>query len=111
LKTLNTQLFLSDSSKYKKNNILLIDDSIEKNILNDIGNVVFLKSWKHTIKNSLTYAYLSREPGPWLEKLYKRGEGQVPEYVNENRLHVNPLVLGDTLYDYVMDGVKTVVKL
>ena len=64
---------MSDNSKYKKNNILLIDNSIEKNILNNTENVVFLKSWKHTIKNSLTCAYLSRQLGPWLEKLYKKG--------------------------------------
>jgi hypothetical protein len=89
----------------------IICSYLEKNILINIGNAVFLKSWKHTVKNSSTNAYLSRELGPWLEKLHKEGKGQVPEYVNNDQLGVNPLVPRDTLYDYIMEELQKVVKL
>jgi hypothetical protein len=61
---MSTQLFLEDASRYKKNNTILIDDSPEKNIFNDTGNVVFLKSWKYTVRNSLSDAYLTSELRP-----------------------------------------------
>ena len=58
LKTMSSHLFLGEDSSYKENNTILINDSLEKNILNNIGNVVFLKSWKHIARNSLTNVYL-----------------------------------------------------
>jgi hypothetical protein len=61
LKTMSVQLFLGDASRYKKNNTILIDDSPEKSILNDTGNAVFLKSWKHNVRNSANNAYLTTE--------------------------------------------------
>jgi hypothetical protein len=67
---MSAHLFLGDASKYKKNNTILFDDSPEKSILNDAGNVVFLKSWKHTMRNSASDAYLTTELGPWLERLH-----------------------------------------
>ena len=89
----------------------IICSCLEKNILINIGNAMFLKSWKHAIKNSSTDAYLSRELGLWLKKLHKEGKGQVPEYVNNDQLGVNLLVPRDILYDYVMDKLQKVVKL
>jgi hypothetical protein len=82
LKTVSVQLFLGDASKYKENNTILINDSPEKSILNDIWNAVFLKSWKHNIRNSASDAYLTAELGPWLERLYKEGQGEVLRFVN-----------------------------
>jgi hypothetical protein len=46
---------------------------------------------------------LTAELGPWLERLHKEGQGEVPRFVNSNWLGVNPLVPGDALYDLVMD--------
>jgi hypothetical protein len=106
LKTISTHLFLGEASRYKKNNTILIDDSPEKSILNDTGNVVFLKSWKHTVRNSASDGYLTTDLGPWLEKLHKERRGEVPGFVNSNRLGVNPLVPGDVLYDLVMDKLR-----
>jgi hypothetical protein len=73
LKTMSAHLFLGGASEYKKNNTILIDDSPVQSILNDTGNVVFLKSWKHNIRNSTSDAYLTAELGPWLERLHKEG--------------------------------------
>jgi hypothetical protein len=70
---------------------------------------VFLKSLKYSV-NSSTDAYLSLELGPWLVKLHKKGKRQVPEYMNKDRLGVNPLVHGDFLYNYIMDELKKVAK-
>jgi hypothetical protein len=106
LKTMSAHLFLGEASRYNKNNTILIDDSPEKSILNDVGNAVFLKSWKHTVKNSASDAYLTIDVGPWLERLHKEGHGEVPTFVKNNRLGVNPLVSGDVLYDLVMDELR-----
>ena len=103
LKTISVHLILGEASRYNKNNTTLIDDSPEKSILNDVGNVVFFKSWKHIVKNSASDAYLTTDVGPWLERLHKEGHGEVSTFVNSNRLGVNPLVPGDVLYDLVMD--------
>ena len=106
LKTMSTHLFLGEASRYKKNNTILIDDSLEKSILNNTGNVVFLKSWKHIMRNSTRDGYLTTDLGPWLERLHKEGRGEVPRFVNNNHLGVNPLVPGDVLYDLVMDELR-----
>jgi hypothetical protein len=106
LKTMSSHLFLGDASRYNENNTILIDDSPKKSILNNTGNVVFLKSWKHTVKNCLTDNYLFTELAPWLERLHTKRQEEVAQFVNNNRLGVNPLVPGDTLYDLVMDGLK-----
>jgi hypothetical protein len=109
LKTMSSHLFLGDASRYKENNTILIDDSPEKNILNNTWNVVFLKSWKHTVKNCLSDNYLCTELAPWLERLHREGQGEVAQFVNKNHLGVNLLVPGDTLYELVMDGLKKTV--
>jgi hypothetical protein len=109
LKTMSSHLFLGDASRYKENNTILIDDSPEKSILNNRGNVVFLKSWKHTVKNCSSDNYLCTELAPWLERLHRERQGEVAQFVNKNRLGVNPLVPGDTLYELVMDGLKKTV--
>jgi hypothetical protein len=106
LKTMSAYLFLGEASRYNKNNTILIDDSLEKSILNDAGNAVFLKSWKHTVKNSTSDAYLTTDIGPCLERLHKEGHGEVPMFVNSNRLGVNLLVPGDVLYDLIMDELR-----
>jgi hypothetical protein len=106
LKTMSAHLFLGEASRYKTNNTILIDDSPEKSILNNTKNVVFLKSWKHTVRNSASDAYLTTELGPWLERFHKEGHGEVPGFVNSNQLGVNPLVPGDVLYDLVMDKLR-----
>ena len=100
---MSTHIFLEDASRYKKNNTILIDNSPKKSILNDARNVVFLKSWKHTMKNFVSDAYLTIELGPWIERLHKEGHSEVPRFVNSNQLDVNPLILDDVLYDLVMD--------
>jgi hypothetical protein len=106
LKTMSTHLFLGEASRYKKKNTILIDDSPEKSILNDTWNAIFLKSWKHTVRNSTSDGFLTIDLGPWLERLHKEGRGEVPGFVNSNRLGVNPLVPGDVLYDLVMDELR-----
>jgi hypothetical protein len=106
LKTMSSHLFLGEAFRYKEKNTILIDDSPEKSILNNTGNAVFLKSWKHTARNSSSDVYLYNELAPWLERLHKEGQGEVAQFVNNNRLGVNPLVPGDTLYELVMDGLK-----
>jgi hypothetical protein len=111
LKTLNTRLFLDNGCKYTNENTILIDDSPEKSILNDTWNAIFLKSWKHILRNASADDYLTWELGPWLEKLHRGGNGQVLEYVNENQLGVQPLVKGDRLFDYVMDGLSKIGKI
>jgi hypothetical protein len=109
LKTMSSHLFVGDASRYKENNTVLIDDSPEKSILNNTGNAIFLKSWKHTVRNCLSDSYLCTELAPWLERLHKERQGEVAQFVNNNRLGVNLLVPSDILYDLVMDRLKKTV--
>jgi hypothetical protein len=109
LKIMSSHLFLGDASRYKENNTILIDDSPEKSILKNTGNVVFLKSWKHIVKNCSSNYYLCTELAPWLERLHTEGQEEVAEFVNNNRLGINPLVPGDTLYELIMDRLKKIV--
>jgi hypothetical protein len=111
LKTLNTRFFLDYGCRYTNDNTILIDDSPEKSILNDTWNAIFLKSWKHILRNASVDEYLTRELGPWLEKLHREGNGKVPKYVNGNRLGVQPLAKDDCLFYYVMDGLSKVGKI
>jgi hypothetical protein len=57
LKTLNTRLFLDNGCRYTNDNTILINYSLEKSILNNRGNAIFLKSWKHTLRNASTDDY------------------------------------------------------
>jgi hypothetical protein len=41
LKILRSQLLFNFGDRYKQENILLIDDILEKSILNNLGNAVF----------------------------------------------------------------------
>jgi hypothetical protein len=95
--------FLSNGSLYNYNNILFINNFLEKSILNDIGNAVFLKSWEHIVKNAFANDIIFELLGPWLEKLHREGQGQLGHYGESCQLCVMPLVPDDTLYDYVMD--------
>ena len=47
LKTLSKDLFTKFNGKFKKNNTIIIDDSLVKHILNDSKNVLFPVSWLH----------------------------------------------------------------
>jgi hypothetical protein len=81
LKTMSSYLFLREAFRYKENNTILIDDSPEKSILNYTGNAIFLKSWKHTVRNCLSDSYLCTELAPWLERLHKERQGEVAQFV------------------------------
>ena len=107
LKTMSSHLFLRKASRYKENNTTLIDDSLEKSILNNIGSAIFLKPWKHIVKNCSSDNYLWAEVVLWLERLHTEGWGEVAQFVNRNYLGVNPLVPSDILYELVMNGLKT----
>ena len=44
LKTLRNALFNKEDGKYTLHHTILIDDNLERNIFNHIGNVIFLNS-------------------------------------------------------------------
>ena len=65
LKTLENVLFGKEDGKYMIDYIVLIDDSLEKSILNYTGNAIFLDSWNMDENDS----YLNLELQPWLRTL------------------------------------------
>ena len=65
LKTLENALFGKEDGKYTIDNIVLIDDSPKKSILNYTGNAVFFNSWTTNENDS----YLNLELQPWLQTL------------------------------------------
>ena len=65
LKTLGNALFGKEDGKYTLDSTILIDDSLEKSILNYRGNSIFLNSWTMDENDS----YLNSELQPWLQTL------------------------------------------
>ena len=81
-------IFLKDLSAYARiaglscvEDVLLIDDSPVKNLINDPDNVVFPRSWCGDTRDTFLDAHLR----PWLERLFKSNE-VVPMFVKNNPL-------------------------
>ena len=64
-KTLGNALFDKENRKYTIDNIVFIDNNLEKSNLNYIGNAIFLESWTMDENDS----YLNLELEPWLQAL------------------------------------------
>ena len=70
MKTLSKDLFTKLNGKFKKNNKIIIDDSPEKHILNDLENILFLVLWSHdgACQND---RFLIDMLLPWLRQLHR----------------------------------------
>ena len=68
LKVLADQLFShsSDGASFSKENTLLIDDSPEKSVCNEIGNAIFLQPWEHRLRGD---KFLMESLVPWFRLL------------------------------------------
>ena len=95
LKVLSETLFVEnelETSSLNADNTILIDDSPEKSVCNENGNAIFLETWSHERRRD---DVLMGELLPWLCCLESNCEqGQLRQYVEENRIGMNPLSAG-----------------
>ena len=82
LKTLSKGLFTKFNGKFRKNNTIIIDDSLVKHILNDLENVLFPVSWSHdgVGQNDM---FLIDTLLPWLQQLHRTEDVRVAARVLE----------------------------
>ena len=95
LKNLKDALFHNSSgdTSFTTDNTILIDDSPNKSVCNENGNAIFPDSWSRTSRrdNGLLGEIL-----PWLRRLHSHCQtGHLRQYVNDNRIGVNPLNADD----------------
>ena len=77
LKTLSKDLFTKFNGKFRKNNMIIIDDSPVKHILNNSKNVLFSESWLYDgagQNNTLL---------PWLRQLHKTQDVRIAARVHQ----------------------------
>jgi hypothetical protein len=106
LKTLSSSLFgrQVDSVVLNSDNTLLIDDSPEKSVCNHSGNAIFLRSWKRAASDD---KFLTEELVPWLRRLNSDCPmGQMQDYVNMNRIGIQPLAPSSPRMKYIIDGMR-----
>lgn len=106
LKVLRERLFSNPcgSTTFTSDNTLLIDDSPEKSVCNESGNVLFLNTWTrmHTRDN-----FLMESLAPWLRNLHSNcAPGHLREYVDMNRIGCGPLPVSDPLHSHIVRGMR-----
>ena len=104
LKDLNDVLFHNPSgdTSFTPNNTILIDDSPNKSVCNENGNAIFPVSWSRTSQRD---DGLLGEILPWLRRLHSQCQtGQLRQYVNDNRIGINPLNADDYDMRRIVEG-------
>ena len=96
------------SSPFNNENTILINDSPEKSICNEIGNAIFLESWScHHVENNFLLGILAL----WLSLLYMYCIlGEFRKYVDQNQIDSSPLAANDPLLLHKMQGMALFVK-
>jgi hypothetical protein len=84
----NKPFFLKELASFARfagltslDNILLIDDSPSKNLLNDEHSAIFPKAFRGELDDTYLHVHLM----PWLDGLFK-SNAAVPDYVRKNPL-------------------------
>ena len=106
MKVLSEALFSNNGggSTFDVTNTILIDDSPDKSVCNENGNAIFLETWNHTKRRDNV---LMDDLLPWLQRLHSSClEGGLLEYVNENRIGLNPLDCNDYYLQKIMEGMR-----
>ena len=107
LKVLSKTLFVEnelETSSLNANNTILIDDSPEKSVCNENGNAIFLETWSHERRRDNV---LMGELLLWLCRLESNCEqGQLRQYVEENRIGMNPLSAGQYPLEDIISGMR-----
>ena len=96
------------SSPFSNENTILINDSLEKSIYNETGNVIFLESWsRHLVENNFLLGTLA----PWLSCLNMYCMlGKLRQYVDQNQIGSSPLATDDPLLLHLMQGMALSTK-
>ena len=111
LKIMLQKLFRGSTtfSPFTNDNTILIDDSQEKSVYNESGNVIFLESWS---RNEPESNYLLDTLAPWLTRLNTQCmPGFLWEYVDQNWIGCPPLATDDPLLLHMMWGMALSAKI
>ena len=106
MKVLSEALFSNNGggSPIDATNTLLIDDSLEKSVCNENGNAIFLETWSHTKQRDNV---LMDDLLPWLQRLHSSClDGGLQQYVEDNRIGLNPLDRHSYYLQRIMDAMK-----
>jgi len=106
LKIMSQHLFSSSkrASSFNVDNTLLIDDSLEKDVCNDNGSVLFLNSWS---RDRIDCNFLMDMLAPWLDCLSSSClRGQLTTYVDKNRIGQLPLSAQDQGQLHMMEAIS-----
>ena len=109
LKIMLEQLFncAAASLPFNNDNTILVDDSPEKSICNERGNVIFLESWsRHEYDNNFLVDTLAPLNCMSLSCMPR----QLREYVNKNRIGSLLLAADDPLLLHMMQGMALSAK-
>jgi NLI interacting factor-like phosphatase len=94
----------SEDESFYAHNTLLIDDSPDKSICNFNGNAIFLDPWNHAKRRD---DVLVGELLPWLKRLHSNcPQGELLEYVDDNRLGNKPLGCDDHHAKQIIEGMR-----
>ena len=106
MKVLLEALFSNNGrgSSFDVTNTILIDDSPDKSVCNENGNAIFLETWSHTKRRDNV---LMGNILPWLQGLHSScPDDGLLEYVNDNRIGLNPLDRNDYYLQKIMEGMR-----
>ena len=107
LKVLSKTLFDDNelgTSSFNVDNTILIDVSLKKSVCNENGNAIFLETWSHEKRRD---DVLMGELLPWLRRLESNcKQGQLHQYVEENRIGMNSLSAGQYPLEDIINGMR-----
>jgi hypothetical protein len=85
LKSIEKQLFLRFNGRYLPENIVVVDDSPVKHVLNPIENVILLESWSFEGEGQ-SDTYLIDTLLPWILQLHQNQEQGIGNFQKVNKI-------------------------
>jgi hypothetical protein len=95
----DSQTLFIGSTFLDRENIILIDDNLEKCVCNDSGNCLFLETWTPlAVSDDFLLCILT----PWLLRLYTNySRRQLKDFVNRNWIGVPPLAADSKVFLHI----------
>jgi len=95
---------LEEPLYFSKDNTILVDDSLQKSVLNKNKNAIFLESWdRHIHGNKVLLETLS----PWLKQLHEECQpDRQREFVDANQIGQFRMIPNSFRTDLLLDGLR-----
>jgi len=93
---------------FSKDYTILVDDCLQKSVLNYNRNVIFLESLDHHVHGDTV---LMGTCAPWLKQLHKECQpSHLREYVNVNQIGQSPMTPSSYRTNLLLDGLRELAK-